>query len=141
LLVAFVLCWRGYAPRSCEACWILTPFSCFPFISPPTLRRVSRHLNRTLPYLYIRLQSRQHNCRADPRHVGTQGRLILWWPVKPILYILLRPRKAGETFCGSALKLRIIFEEILSGVHGDSEQQIRCKSLSSQLLYMIYYIL
>jgi hypothetical protein len=35
-------------PRSCEACWIPTPFSCCPFISPPTRRRVPCHLNRTL---------------------------------------------------------------------------------------------
>jgi hypothetical protein len=48
-LVAFVLCWRGYALQSCETWWILTPFSCCPFIAPPTHHRVPCHLNRTLP--------------------------------------------------------------------------------------------
>jgi hypothetical protein len=47
-LVAIVPCWRGYAPRSCEACWIPTRFSCYPFTSPPTHRRVPCHVNRAL---------------------------------------------------------------------------------------------
>jgi hypothetical protein len=33
--LAFVLCWRGYAPRSCQACRIPTPFSCCSFIPLP----------------------------------------------------------------------------------------------------------
>jgi hypothetical protein len=48
-LVAFVLCWTGYVPRSCWAWWVPTPFSCCPFTSPPTCRRVPRHLHCALP--------------------------------------------------------------------------------------------
>jgi hypothetical protein len=47
-LVAFVLCCRGYAPRPREACWIPTPFSCCPFTSPPTHRRMPCHINCAL---------------------------------------------------------------------------------------------
>jgi hypothetical protein len=52
-LVAFVLCWRGYAPRSCEAFCIPNPFSCWPFISLPKCRRVPCHINRTLPKFHV----------------------------------------------------------------------------------------
>jgi hypothetical protein len=51
-LVAFVLCWRGYVPRSCDACWIPTPFSCCPFTFAPLRRRVQCHINRVLPYTH-----------------------------------------------------------------------------------------
>jgi hypothetical protein len=47
-LVAFILCWRGYAPRLSEARWIPTPFSCCPFISLPTHHHVPSHLNHPL---------------------------------------------------------------------------------------------
>jgi hypothetical protein len=50
-LVEFVLCWRGCAPLSCKACWIPTPFCCYPFTSPPTRRRAPWYINRAVPVL------------------------------------------------------------------------------------------
>ena len=35
--------------QSCDAYWLPTPFSCFPFTSPPVRHRVPSHFNWTLP--------------------------------------------------------------------------------------------
>jgi hypothetical protein len=45
----FVPCWRRYAPRPDEAWWIPTQVFCCPIMAPATRRRVSCHINRTLP--------------------------------------------------------------------------------------------
>ena len=42
--------------------------------------------------------------RDGPRHVGTPGRLITLWPIKPIIFKLFRPTKFLARFC---LKARV----------------------------------
>jgi hypothetical protein len=48
----FVLLVQACVLQSCDAYWLPTPFSCFPFISPPVRHRVPSHFNWTL----LRLQ-------------------------------------------------------------------------------------
>jgi hypothetical protein len=50
-LVAFVLCWTGYVPWTSDTYWISTPFSCFPFISPPMHCHVPSHTHQALHFL------------------------------------------------------------------------------------------
>jgi hypothetical protein len=44
----FVLLLQARVLQSCDAYWLPTPFSCFPFTSPP-MRRVPSHFKWTLP--------------------------------------------------------------------------------------------
>jgi hypothetical protein len=46
----FVLLVRACVLLSRDACWLPTPFSCFPFTSPPVHHRVPSHFNWTLPH-------------------------------------------------------------------------------------------
>jgi hypothetical protein len=39
--------------QSCDAYWLPTPISCFPFTSPPVRHRVPSHINRTLIQHYL----------------------------------------------------------------------------------------
>jgi len=45
----FVLLVQACVLQSCDAYWLPTPFSCFPFTSPPFRQRVPSHFNWTLP--------------------------------------------------------------------------------------------
>ena len=45
----FVLLVQACVLQSCDAYWLPTPFSCFPFTSPPVRYRVLSHFNWTLP--------------------------------------------------------------------------------------------
>jgi len=40
---------RACVLQSCDAYWLPTPFSCFPFTSAPVRHRVPSHFNWTLP--------------------------------------------------------------------------------------------
>jgi len=44
----FVLLVQVCVLQSCDAYWLPTPFSCFPFTSPPVRHRVPSHFNWTL---------------------------------------------------------------------------------------------
>jgi len=44
----FVLLVQACVLQSCDAYWLPTPFSCFPFTSPPVPHRVPSHFNWTL---------------------------------------------------------------------------------------------
>jgi hypothetical protein len=44
----FVLLVRACVLQSCDAYWLPTPFSCFPFTSPPVRHRVPSHFKRSL---------------------------------------------------------------------------------------------
>jgi len=46
----FVLLVRACVLLSCDAYWLPTPASCFPFTSPPVRHRVPSHFNWTLPH-------------------------------------------------------------------------------------------
>ena len=48
----FVLLVQACVLQSCDAYWLPTPFSCFPFTSPPLRHRVPSHFNWTLPPPY-----------------------------------------------------------------------------------------
>jgi len=51
--VGFVLLVQACVLQSSDAYWLPTPFSCFPFTSPPVHHRVPSHFNRTLtPHHY-----------------------------------------------------------------------------------------
>ena len=45
--------------QSCDAYWLPTPFSCFPFTSPPVRHRVPSHFKRGLPAFIFRGQEVQ----------------------------------------------------------------------------------
>jgi len=45
----FVLLVQACVLQSCDAYWLPTPFSCFPFTSTPVRHRVPSHFNWTLP--------------------------------------------------------------------------------------------
>jgi hypothetical protein len=48
--------------QSCDAYWLPTPFSCFPFTSPPLRQRVPSHFNWTLLLLrFCLVTSKQQN--------------------------------------------------------------------------------
>jgi hypothetical protein len=51
----FVLLVRACVLQSCDSYWLLTPFSCFPFTSPPVRQRVPSHFYWTLPRLTRRV--------------------------------------------------------------------------------------
>jgi hypothetical protein len=44
----FVLLVQACVLQSCDTYWLPTPFSCFPFTSPPVCHRVPSHFNWTL---------------------------------------------------------------------------------------------
>ena len=44
----FVLLVQACVLQSCDAYWLPTPFSCFPFTSPPVRQRVPSHFKRSL---------------------------------------------------------------------------------------------
>jgi hypothetical protein len=46
----FVLLVQACVLQSCDAYWLPTPFSCFPFTSPPVRHRVPSHFKRSLPF-------------------------------------------------------------------------------------------
>jgi len=50
----FVLLVQACVLQSCDAYWLPTPFSCFPFTSPPVRRRVPSHFNWTLRRVWSR---------------------------------------------------------------------------------------
>jgi hypothetical protein len=49
----FVSLLQGCVLQSCDAYWLPTPFSCFPFISPPVRHRVPSHSNWTLTQITL----------------------------------------------------------------------------------------
>jgi len=44
----FVLPMQACVLQSCDAYWLPTPFSCFPFTSPPVRHRVPSHIRRSI---------------------------------------------------------------------------------------------
>ena len=42
--------------QSCDAYWLPTPFSCFPFTSPSVPHRVPSHFKRSLPFTHTHLR-------------------------------------------------------------------------------------
>jgi hypothetical protein len=48
----FVLLVQACVLQSCDAYWLPTPFSCFPFISPPVRHRVPSHFKSSLTQLW-----------------------------------------------------------------------------------------
>ena len=53
----FVLLVQSCVLQSCDAYWLPTPFSCFPFTSPPIRHRVPSHFNWSLPPKVLRMQN------------------------------------------------------------------------------------
>jgi len=57
----FVLLVQACVLQSCDAYWLPTPFSCFPFTSLPVRHRVPSHFKRSLP----RGVSGFHSCAVE----------------------------------------------------------------------------
>ena len=51
----FVLLVQACVLQSCDASWLPTPFSCFPFTSPPMRHRVPSQFSWTLPTSHLNL--------------------------------------------------------------------------------------
>jgi hypothetical protein len=49
----FVLLVQACVLQSCDAYWLPTPFSSFPFTSPPVRHRVPSHFKRSLPHIDV----------------------------------------------------------------------------------------
>jgi len=50
--------------QSCDAYWLPTPFSCFPFTSPPVRHRVSSHFDWTLTLVTVDTMQHSRRLRA-----------------------------------------------------------------------------
>jgi hypothetical protein len=78
----FALLVQACVLQSCDANWLPTPFSCFPFTSPPVRHRVPSHFKRSLPPGRF-TPSKETQYPMYRRIDGSRGLYGLVWKISP----------------------------------------------------------